>query len=175
MTDEPTLWKDSPSQWLNLVPFSAALAVAIGIMVAISSFPCPPAVWLVLILPLLYMLWCYLHVRCQTFELTSQRLRITAGVMNQRIDEIELYRVKDSQILRPWWMRLTGLSAISLKTSDRVRPELLIPAIRQGVEVRELLRKQVEAQRDTKRVREVDFDESGSASGELDADLNGPT
>jgi uncharacterized membrane protein YdbT with pleckstrin-like domain len=106
------------------------------------------------------------------FELTSQRLRITSGVINQQIDEIELYRVKDTLMVRSWWMRLTGLSAISMQTSDRSLPHLVIPAIRNGGELREQLRKRVEAQRDTKRVREMDFDESGNADGVIDADIS---
>ena len=170
MTDETTLWKGSPSQWLNLGPYAAALALAIGIAVAARYLP---AAWLALVVPLVYAIWQFLVVRCQVFQLTTQRLRITTGVINQKIDEIELYRVKDTLMLRPWWMRLTGLASISLQTSDRSLPSLVIPAIPKGEELRELLRKQVEAQRDTKRVREMDFDEPGAAAGELDADLSG--
>jgi len=173
MTDETTLWKGSPSQWLNLAPFAAALVVAIGIWIGASHLPDFPALKYGLVVPLAYIIWRYLVVRCQVFELTSQRLRITTGVINQKIDEIELYRVKDSVTLRPGWMRLTGLSSISLQTSDRTLPHLLIPAIPNGGDVRELLRKQVEAQRDSKGVRETDFDETGGAAGELDADLRG--
>ncbi|MEI6655163.1 MAG: PH domain-containing protein [Verrucomicrobiota bacterium] len=172
MPDETTLWKTRPSQWLNLGPFAAALVIAIGIGVgAIYYHPAG----LGLGVPLVYVGWRYFVVRCQTFELTTQRLRVTTGVINQKIDEIELYRVKDTLMLRPWWMRLTGLTAISLQTSDRSLPHLLIPAICHGAELRELLRKQVEVQRDTKRVREMDFDETGSAAGEVDADLSGGT
>lgn len=170
MTDETTIWKGSPSQWLNLGPFALALVIATAIGAGAMFFP---PVWLGLVVPLGYVVWRYLVVRCQVFELTSQRLRITSGVINQKIDEIELYRVKDTVMLRPWWMRLTGLAAISLQTSDRTLPHLLIPAINNGLELRELLRKQVEAQRDSKRVREMDFDESGSAEGDLNADLSG--
>ena len=58
-------------------------------------------------------------------------------------------------------MRLTGLASIILATSDRSLPQLVIPAIRGGAELRELLRTQVELQRDRKRVRETDFDQVG--------------
>ena len=162
MNEENTLWKGSPSQWLNIGPFSVALLLAVGIIVGGVFFP--PA-WAALVLPAIYMLWKYLVVRTQVFELTSERLRITTGVINQHVDEIELYRVKDSLMVRTWWMRLTGLASIHLETSDRSMPQLVIPAIHGGVEMRELLRKQVEAQRDKKRVREMDFDET--AGGDL--------
>lgn len=161
MSEENTLWKGSPSQWLNLWPFTAALALAIGILVAGAVFPLLllPAL-AALLLPLGFVIWKFLVVRAQVFELTSERLRVTRGVINQQVDEIELYRVKDTLLLRPWWMRLTGLASIALETSDRSMPRLEIPALSGGMEMREILRKQVEAQRDKKRVREMDFDEA---------------
>lgn len=157
MTDENSLWKGSCSQWLNLGPFTAALLAGAGILVGSLFFP-PAAI--ALVLPVAYLIWRYLVVRTQVFELTSERLRITRGVINQKIDEIELYRVKDSQMVRSWWMRLTGLASIVMETSDRTLPNLVIPAIHGGEQVRELLRKHVELQRDRKRVREMDFDEA---------------
>ncbi len=168
MSDETSLWKGSPSQWLNLGPFSAGLILMIGI--AVGGWWFTPAL-IALVLPLGYMVWRFLNVRCQVFELTTQRLRITNGVVNQHIDEIELYRVKDTLMVRTWWMRLTRLATLTLQTSDRSLPHLVIPAIANGVELRELLRKQVEMQRDSKRVREMDFDESGHATEDMDGDL----
>jgi len=117
-----------------------------------------------------YAGWRYLSVRCNVFEITTQRLRITTGVINQDIDEIELYRVKDILIERRWWMRLTGLGTVHLETSDRSLPKLEINAVRNCIKVREELRKLVEAMRDSKRVREMDFDETGDSEsfGEFD-------
>jgi uncharacterized membrane protein YdbT with pleckstrin-like domain len=163
MNEETSLWKGSSSQWLNLGSYAAAIVAAIGI--GIGGFFFPPA-FIGLIAPLLFAGWKFLVVRSQVYELTCERLRITSGVINQHIDEIELYRVKDTQALRTWWMRLTGLTSIKMETSDRTLPSLVIPAIRDGMEMRETLRKQVEIQRDKKRVREMDFDES------TDADIN---
>ena len=157
MSDETSMWKGSPSQWLNLGPYTAAILLAAGI-IAGGMFS-PPA-FAALILPPVYALWRYLVVRMEVFELTNERLLITRGVINQTVDEIELYRIKDSFLRRSWWMRLTGLASIQLETSDRTMPKLTIPAIRGGAELRELLRKQVELQRDKKRVREMDFDDA---------------
>ena len=168
MTQENSFWKGSPSQWLNLGPFTAALLGAGGIVIgAAFSGPFFPFVLIALVLPAAYMLWRYLVVRTEIFELTSERLRVTSGIINQKIDEIELYRIKDSQMVRPWWMRLTGLATIVLQTSDRTMPHLEIPAIRGGEEVRELLRKHVELERDRKRVRETDFDDVGDEHSDL--------
>ena len=161
MTEETSYWKGSSSQWLNLGPIVAASVVSVGILIGGLFFPLALVAW---VLPAGYLIWKYLVVRCRVFELTNERIRITSGVINQSSDEIELYRVKDSRTIRPWWMRLTGLASIVLETSDRSTPVLVIPAIRNGMEIRELLRQQVELQRDRKRVREMDFDENGGDS-----------
>jgi uncharacterized membrane protein YdbT with pleckstrin-like domain len=172
MNEEQSIWKGRPSQWINIGPFSGALLLAIGICVGSLLIPGAFLGFLLLILPLAYMLWKFLVVHSQVFELTSQRLRITQGVINQKVDEIELYRVKDTQLLRVWWMRLTGLASISLDTSDRTLSNLTIPAIHGGTEMRELLRKEVEIQRDKKRVREMDLDGSHSDDLKMDPDLD---
>ncbi|RYD46956.1 MAG: hypothetical protein EOP85_06405, partial [Verrucomicrobiaceae bacterium] len=101
MNEETPLWKGSPSQWLNLGPFSLCLLLAIGIVIAaILSGPLLPLVLLALAIPLVWLIWRYLVVRSQLFELTSERLRVTTGIINQHIDEVELYRVKDSLMKR---------------------------------------------------------------------------
>lgn len=162
MTEETTHWKGSPSQWLNIGSFTIAIVVAIGISIGGIFFP--PA-FIALLIPLAYIVWSYLTVRCQIFEVTTERIRITKGVINQQIDEVELYRVKDMVVERKWWMRLTGLGNVHLETSDRSLPHVDIPAIRDSIQLREDLRKLVEAMRDKKRVRELDFEETGAEGG----------
>ncbi|WAC20934.1 PH domain-containing protein [Luteolibacter sp. SL250] len=165
VSEESSLWKGSPSQWLNLWNFTGAIVLAAGI---IAGGIFMPLVFAALLIPLAWIIWKYLTVRCQGFELTTERLKITQGVINQKLDEVELYRVKDMLMVRPWWMRLTGLASVILETSDRSQPTLEIPAVRGGMELREQLRKQVELQRDRKRVREMDFQDSG-LEGPVDA------
>ncbi len=152
------LWKGSPSQWLNFGHFFLAVLMAAGVVA--GGIYLPPAwsfFWGFLVVPVVYAGWFWLHVHMRKFELTSQRLRVYEGVINQRIHEIELYRVKDTVIERPLWMRMTGLATVSLETSELSMTHLAIPAVRDGVALREHLRTQVELVRDSKRVREMDF------------------
>ena len=154
---ETSLWKGTTSQWVNLAPFLLALLLSFGILVGGVFFPFSYAA---LIIPLIWIIWSYLVIRCQVFELTSQRLRITKGVLNQTSDEVELYRVKDVIVERKWWMRILGLGSLHLETSDRSLPSITIPAIPDAVNLRESLRKEVESVRDKKRVRELDFEDT---------------
>lgn len=160
---EEVLWKGSPSQILNLGKHIAALLGIAGLTTA-GFFQ--PLVWIAAPLPLLWMIWNFLVVRCRVYELTNERLRLYEGVLNQKIDELELYRVKDTTMDRPFWLRIFGLSTLRLDTSDRSHPKVEIEAISDGMNLRETLRKQVEFWRDRKRVREVDFEEGGELEGD---------
>lgn len=158
--EEDIIWSGHPSQllnfWTHLVSAILAIAILAGSILSGIHF-----LALLIVLPLGWSFWKYLTIRCRVFQLTSERLRLFEGVLNQKIGEVELYRVKDTNIIRPLWLRVFGLSTIKADTSDRTHPEVTLEAIRDGVNVRELLRKQVEILRDKKRVREVDFDGAG--------------
>lgn len=158
--EEDIIWSGHPSQLLNFWTHFVSALVVIGIVVAAIL----TGIWLLavlVILPIGWSVWKYLTIRCRVYQLTSERLRLFEGVLNQEIGEVELYRVKDTNILRPFWLRVFGLSTIKADTSDRTHPVVTLEAIRDGVRVRELFRKQVEILRDKKRVREVDFDGAG--------------
>jgi hypothetical protein len=59
----------------------------------------------------------------------------------------------------PFHFRIFGLGRILLETSDRSTPAVVLNAIHQSTEVADLIRRNVEAQRDKKRVREVDLED----------------
>lgn len=160
---EKVLWKGSPSQLLNLGSYLVGILLIVGIGIGGSFFP---PVWFALVLPLGWMLWRFLSVRCQVYELTNERLRLYTGVLNQKIDELELYRVKDTTMERPLQLRLFGLSTLHLDTSDRSHSKVRLHAISRAVELREILREQVERLRDLKRVREVDFEDGDDMDGD---------
>lgn len=140
MSEEKTLWNGSPSQVVNLATF-----IVCGLLF-----------WLVV--PIFIAVWRWLVVRNTTYELTTERLRMRHGVLNKELDELELYRVRDYKLEQPLLLRLFGLSNITLQTSDKSHPSVVLRAIRDGESLREQFRGAVEACRVTKRVREVDFE-----------------
>ena len=167
---EELLWKGSPSQVLNLGKYLLALLLAAGIAVGGVFFP--PA-WVALVLPLGWALRIFIETRSIRHELTTERIRLYQGIFNQKMDDVELYRVKDTSMERPFWYRMFGLSTLIIETSDRSQPRIEIKAVRDGDNLRETLRKQVEFWRDRKRVREVDFDENGALADGGDSSDDG--
>jgi hypothetical protein len=66
--------------------------------------------------------------------------------------------VKDYSMDQPLFLRIVGLGNLTLITSDASSPHVSIRAIANVEEVREKLRTAVQAERDRKRVREMDVD-----------------
>lgn len=91
------------------------------------------------------------------YELTTERFRITRGILSKHIDELELYRVKDVTLHRPFVQRLFSLGTVVLDTSDQSTPQVTIPAVADIEWLRDEIRRHVETRRDSKGVKEVDF------------------
>jgi uncharacterized membrane protein YdbT with pleckstrin-like domain len=104
------------------------------------------------------ILWKYLVVKNQVYELTNQRLKMHSGVLSKRIEELELYRVRDTQFEQPFFLRLFGLGNVILLTTDTTSPEVIVPAIPNAQAIREQIRDAVEETRDTKRVRVAELE-----------------
>ena len=113
-----------------------------------------------LVVPLVWAPIRWFTNRATSYELTSQRLRIYRGILNRRLDELELYRVKDYVLEQPLFLRLLGLGNLTLLSSDASTPTVAITAIAGAESVREKLRNAVQTERDRKRVRALDVDES---------------
>ncbi len=137
---ERTLWTGTPSQVLNLPVFILCFLFA----------------WLVI--PIFIAVWKWLVIRFTEYELTTERLKHRYGVINKEMDDLELYRVRDYRLEQPFWLRIFGLSTITMQTSDRSHPVIRIPAIRNGDALREQIRTAVEACRKQKGVRELDVE-----------------
>lgn len=134
--DETVLWEGCPSQIINLKWFLLAL----------------------LIIPIPIALWKWIDVRNQVYTLTTERLRYRSGVFTKRNDDLELYRVRDTTVVEPLFLRLFGAGNIVMETSDRTHPTFILPAVKEPRAIYEHLRQQVELMREQKRVRELDIE-----------------
>lgn len=159
MSEETTLWKGSTSQLIHFWTYVLWLAVAAGIIAA-GIFV--PLVLAGLVVPVIAILGRWFATKSTVYELTTQRLRKTTGIFNRNLDELELYRVRDSTLEQPFLLRVFGLGNITVLSSDATMPMVLIHAVPKAYEAREKLRLAVEAERDRKRVRDVEFSESPS-------------
>ena len=87
------------------------------------------------------------------YGLSEDRLFISVGFLNIRDDEVLLYRVRDIDTSRSLWQRLFGVGTVTVMSSDKTMPTMVLKNIKDPVEVKELLHCQVEEIKLKRRVR----------------------
>ena len=87
------------------------------------------------------------------YALSEDRLFTSVGFLNIRDDEVILYRVRDIDTSRNLWQRLFGVGTVTVMSSDKSMPNLVMKNIKDPVAVKELLHKQVEEMKIRRRVR----------------------
>jgi len=132
--DEKQLYIGRPSQILNIISF---------------------IIWSwTLFVPIII----YLRTRFTVYEVTDQRIKLKTGILNQEIEECELYRVRDYKIVKPFFQRIFGLGKIELVTSDRSNSSINLNGIKNPENLYDLIRDNVEKIRRKTGTREIDVE-----------------
>ena len=87
------------------------------------------------------------------YALSEDRLFISQGFLNIKDDEILLYRVRDIDTSRSLWQRIFGVGTVTVLSSDKTMPTLVLENIKDPIFVKELIHKQVEEVKIQRRVR----------------------
>jgi uncharacterized membrane protein YdbT with pleckstrin-like domain len=104
------------------------------------------------------------------YGMSEDRLFISVGFLNIRDDEVLLYRVRDIDTSRTLWQRLFGVGTVTVMSSDKTMPTLVLQNIKNPVEVKELLHAQVEEIKLKRRVRIGEIMGGGFDEDEADPD-----
>ena len=103
------------------------------------------------------------------YMLSEDRLFISVGLLNIKDDEILLYRVRDIDTQRSLWQRIFGVGTITIASSDKTMPTLVLKNVKDPVFVKELIHRQVEEMKIKRRVR---FGEIMTSDMDVDDDLD---
>ena len=87
------------------------------------------------------------------YALSEDRLFLKRGVINVKQDEIVLYRVRDLRVSVSLRQRLFGVGTVTVISTDKSIPELMLKNIRQPNEVKELIHEYVEKMKIARRMR----------------------
>ncbi len=87
------------------------------------------------------------------YALTEDRLFLSVGLLNVKDDEVLLYRVRDITTSRTLWQRLFGVGTVTVVSSDRTQPTLVLKNIKNPIEVKEQIHQAVEEMKIRRRVR----------------------
>ena len=105
------------------------------------------------------------------YALSEDRLFLSVGFLNIKDDEILLYRVRDIDTQRTLWQRIFGVGTVTVVSSDKTMPNLVLKNVKDPVFVKELLHKQVEEMKIRRRVRlgEIMTSDMSDDDSDLDA------
>ncbi len=165
MAEEQIVFKGHPSAvtvfgtlFINIV-----VLVALGVGLALFWNSLPPgniryAMLGLLLIPVVILISKFIQLRLLLYEITSERIRVTRGLLTRRTDELELYRVKDTALIEPFIYRLFSAANIFVTTNDASNPQLELRGVKHAKEIREQLRHSVEECRMRKgaQVREME-------------------
>ena len=168
------MWQGSPSQTVNLPVYTllglGVIVTTVGLLF-LRSGTAPSATtdlsartvypWIIVAIWLLCgigALVTYLKVSTTKYVLTTERLRVTTGVLSTRTEDLELRRVRDSVILRPFWARVAGLGDVQILSADASTPRVVLHAIRDPDGVQTMIRSNVQTQWSRFGVRQMELD-----------------
>lgn len=93
------------------------------------------------------------------YRITDRRVVIRTGVLSERLEQTDLYRINDYSVERPIGQKLMGTGNLHLVTLDRSTPEIRIAGLATDVvALYEELRRATEADKQKRGVRLVDYE-----------------
>ena len=173
-SNEQTVWQGSPSQAVNLPVY---LMLGLGVLVAtiallfLRANTLPSATddlnarsvypWIIVGIWAICgigALTTFLKVSTTKYVLTTERLRVTTGILSTMTEDLELRRVRDSIIVRPFWARLAGLGDVQILSADASTPRVVLHAIKDPDGVQAKIRSMVQTQWAKFNVRQMEID-----------------
>lgn len=98
------------------------------------------------------------------YGLSEDRLFLSVGLLSVRDEEVLLYRVRDITTRRSLWQRIFGVGSVTILSSDKTMPTLVLKNVKKPLMVKELVHDHVEAAKLRNRVR------ISEVSADLDVD-----
>ena len=163
-SQETLVWRGTPSQWTNFGTylFCLLLAAMIGVAYFLYSPAAPePLILTGLVVPVFWALTRWIGTKCNRYEITSERAKITTGLLSRHTQEIELYRIRDYSVIEPFWLRVVGCGDVVLASADRTSPNFVLRAVPRARWLKDEIRTHTERMRQRRGVRDLDIDPRG--------------
>ena len=93
------------------------------------------------------------------YRLTTKRVVVETGILNKRLEQVDLYRVSDYTVLRPLGQRIMGTGNLILTTLDHTSPHVSVSNIKTDVvALYERIRVATESEKRRRGVRVMDME-----------------
>jgi hypothetical protein len=143
------------------MPYSSGAFLELQIFLA-QNLPVNYVIWAATAFVFFTTAFMYIRLLCETYTITKEKLDYRTGVFNRDVDETKLFRVVDISVEIPFLLRLIGRGHIILFSNDPSlessgikrsfqtpdgRKGVYLTAIKNPMEVKEIIAEQVELQR----------------------------
>jgi len=146
-----TSWKHHAGRISLWIVANILFSALIGWFASAQKWELAVVLWTVLagvvVSGLIYIIPVFLRIISRRYRLTSQRLFIERGILNQTIDQTELIRVDDVRLEKTLVDRLFGLGTVSLLSTDVSDRLVVIEGIDNADRVAEAVRTNMRTQR----------------------------
>lgn len=103
-------------------------------------------IWGIILTPviigLFMLLGVFITVKSTRYKLTTQRFFVQTGLISKRIEELELFRVKDVSMKQGIIQRLLGVGSVTILSTDDSTPVVHVTGISKPEKVKEEIRGQ---------------------------------
>ena len=113
-----------------------------------------------------------LPVSFTRYALSEDRLFLSVGCLSIRDDEVLLYRVRDIDTARSFWQRIFGVGTVTIISSDKTLPTLVLKNIKQPRMIKEKIHQQVEEMKIRRRMRIGEIMTDQNLNDDDDTDLD---
>ena len=97
--------------------------------------------------------YCGLPISFTRYAVSEDRLFLSTGFFTIRDEEVLLYRIRDINTSRTLWQRICGVGTVTVISSDKSMPTLVMKNVKDPLGVKEMLHSQVEEMKRQRRVR----------------------
>ena len=114
--------------------------------------------------------WLGMPLSFTRYALSEDRLFLSVGFLNIKDEEILLYRIRDQTVSRTLWQRLFGVGTITVTSSDKTQPVILLKNIKDPMHVKEHIHANVEEMKIRRKVRIGEFSNMNTDLNDDDMD-----
>lgn len=149
---EQTLWRGSPS-WLLLLGKLIWLALAAIVLPAVIFWadrrflPDPQPMRIAWLVVAAIIVWraisvgiALARIRSTLYAVTNQRVIIESGIMEKKVEDIDLRYIDDTNFRQRIFERMLGIGNVTIVSSDKVAPLFVLRGIPDPRGLRELIR-----------------------------------
>ena len=114
--------------------------------------------------------WLGMPLSFTRYALSEDRLFLSVGFLNIKDEEVLLYRIRDLSVSRTLWQRLFGVGTITVTSSDKTQPVIILKNIKDPMLVKEQIHANVEEMKIRRKVRIGEFSNMNTDLNDDDMD-----